>query len=334
MFCHTIVIIFILCISSCKKQEDTQAKFVALAQAHKRNRKGLLINKVRKPEWKIRYGFADNDGCGGGNKLSNQLTASITEALQTWLQALQHRVNIVQNFSYELANTIEAGLLKKWNKIERVFYDDTFYSSPNRKFYLAIIFHCKDDLTFARVTKTPIELHIYQKGKNYDKSILLHEIWHAFGLADTYVNFSKNLVRYNTSDGGAKETIGLQPLSVMNLHYLMGIDPDSLELMLGADDHAGLNWLYDFHQRKNVNKDSCPQDYVYEPNTKGCRPRYQLVFATKQAHLPAIDKLLQDDSDTDLNQQDSLGNTALHYAANLAGLYGRELYDFLLSRGA
>ena len=212
MFCHTIVIIFILCILGCKRQEDTQAKFIAFDQVYKSNRKGLLINKVHKPARKIRYGFADNDGCGGtfGEVERIELTAAITEALQTWRQAL----------------------------------------------------------------------------------------------------------------------------SVMSLNYLIAIDPNSSELMLGADDHAGINWLYDFHQRKSINKDSCPHDYVYEPKAKGCAPRYPLIFAIKQAHFLSAEKLLPDDPNIDLNQQDSFGNTALHYAANLVGLHGRELYDFLLSRGA
>ena len=331
MFFRTACIIFTLCISGCKKQEDTQAKFIAFAQTYKNNIKGLLINKVHKSEWKIRYGFADNNGCGGE---SDMLTAAITEALQAWLQALQYRGNIVKNFSYELAKTIEAGLLKKWGKIERSFYDDIFYSNPPRdKHALAVIFHCKEGGAFARAWANPIELHIYQEEKSYLKSAILHEIGHAFGLGDTYVDNSGGVERYNTNDGGASETVGTQPLSVMNLSYLMAYDPNTLELTIGADDHAGINWLYDFHYGKYINRDSCPQDYVYEPNTKGCTPSYPLIFAVKQARVEAVEKLLQEDSDIDLNQQDSLGNTALHYAANLAGLHGRELYDFLLKHG-
>lgn len=343
MLSRAIFIIFTFCILGCKQVNDTQAKFIAHAQRHARTIKLILINKVHKPEWKIRYGFADNNGCGKafGEMERIELTTAITEALQTWLQALEHRGNIVQNFSYELHNTSNAIYSAGFFKGQR-----TFYSWLKRgKFDLDVIFYCRaNDYSFASYKKNRIELHISEhihppayysmtNKSRYHITTLIHEVGHAFGLSDTYVDNRRDMGRYNTSDGGAKETVGMQPLSVMSLNYLIAIDPNSSELMLGADDHAGINWLYDFHQYKGINKDSCPQDYVYEPNTKGCAPLYPLIFAVKQAHFLSVEKLLHDDPNIDLNQQDSFGNTALHYAANLAGLHGRKLYDFLLSRG-
>lgn len=335
MLQHIIFIISTFYILGCKKQEDTQAKFIALAQRYQESFKDLLINKVHKSAWKIRYGFADNYGCGGKFNTDTaraQLTAAITKVLQTWLQALEHRGNIVQNFSYELDNTFNAGFLFSAIKRQRAFSNSTIIGETRHGNYdLAIIFYCrKHDFSFTFLISKPIELHIFE---SYRISTLLHEVGHAFGLEDTYVDNSDGVKRYNTSDGGTEETVGTQPLSVMNSYYLMAYD-DEEKLTIGTDDHVGINWLYDFYQRKNINKDSCPPDYVYEPNTKGCTPRYQLIFAVKQARVEIVEKLLQEDTDIDLNQQDNLGNTAMHYAANLAGLHGRELYDLLINRGA
>ena len=150
-----------------------------------------------------------------------------------------------------------------------------------------------------------------------------------FGLGDTYVDTSKEKKRYNISDGGREETIGTQPLSVMNIHYLIAINPQTGKLQLGADDTSGLNWMYNFY---HTNSKSCPTDYVYEHTTKGCAPAYPLIFATKHANIAIIIELLRDDKSVYLDQQDQLGNTALHYAANRKAMHGSAVYDFLRNR--
>ena len=46
----------------------------------------------------------------------------------------------------------------------------------------------------------------------------------------------------------------------------------------------------------------------------GCVPTHPVIFAVKQGNLAVLRNLLADDETLDINEQDELGNTALHYA--------------------
>ena len=170
----------------------------------------------------------------------------------------------------------------------------------------------------------------------YRLTTLHHEIGHAFGLGDTYVDLKRSASwrgRYNVSDGGDAGTVGNQPISVMNWHYLIALDSAG-ELQLGDDDISGINWLYNYYVAKTISSRGCPTSYHYERSTKGCIPRYPLIFAVKQNNFAIIKRLLHFDSTINVNQQDELGNTALHYAANAQKIHGRTLYHYLISKGA
>ena len=338
------LLLLLLCTLGCMQEEkNAQAKFVALTQQHGTTKKSLLINKVHKSAWKIRYGFSDNKNCSGlfGARARTQLTTSITKSLSVWLQALVLIGNIVQSFSYELKDTKETNTSGRSYDNDRKFSYGLFgYGKPD----LAIIFYCRTGRASAQVYENPPELYMFQNGSPrnrmtpqglYSITTLLHEIGHAFGLGDTYVDntrIGQEQSRYNQSEGGATLTVGTQPLSVMNSHFLIALS-DSGDLQLGADDHAGINWLYDFHRGRSISKTDCPTDYIYEESTKGCTPRYPLIFMVKQAGLLAMLEFLDDDTST-INQQDQRGNTALHYAANLAAQHGRDMYDLLIQYGA
>ena len=191
---------------------------------------------------------------------------------------------------------------------------------------------------------THSQIHLYQGQptngvsdiKKYSLGTLHHEIGHAFGLGDTYVDHTKESSwgkRYNLSDGGANITTGNQPISVMNNYYLIAIDSTG-KLQLGADDIAGINWLYDYHVAKTIDSRNCPTGYQYETSTKGCVPQYPFIFAVKQNNFKVADRMLSDDPTININEQDGLGNTALHYAANAEKMHGGLLYHYLVSRGA
>ena len=161
---------------------------------------------------------------------------------------------------------------------------------------LSIIFYCRQGRSFARVYGFfPIEIHMHQEDnvyagitdqKKFDLTTLHHEVGHAFGLGDTYIERDDRkaevISHYNISDGGSDYTIGKQPLSVMNASRQIGFNYMTEELQLGADDIAGINWLYDYRMFRDIALSDCPADYLYEHSTKGCRPRYPLIFAVKQ----------------------------------------------------
>ena len=343
------ILVLLLCTLGCRQEESSaQAKFVALKRQYGTvagvfiNANGMLINKVHKSKWKITYGFADNKKCNGtfNRQQRTQLKASISRVLQTWLQPLRSKGSIVNSFEFELKKTkaVIFDFLAGAKGIRKMTYG---VFGIGKKPDLGIIFNCKEGRAFANmVIKTPPELNMfYREGtagpymteaKKYNITTMLHEVGHAFGLADTYVDSSKSwyLMRYNTSDGGSRGTIGTQPISVMNKHYLVAINKHTGELQLGDDDVAGLHWLYAYYVEKSIGKKDCPADYIYEKSTRGCAPAYPLIFATKHADLAIVAALL-DDKSIAIDQQDQLGNTALHYAANRKAMHDRVVYDFL-----
>lgn len=176
---------------------------------------------------------------------------------------------------------------------------------------------------------------------------ILHELGHAFGLADTYVPpLEYNVSRHRESDGGSDRTVGMQPVSVMccsNL-YIGEVQIDELgrpysRVQLSADDIAGIRHAYDHWVKSNSNRDDerriCPEDHAYEGNTEGCLP---LGLST-----PFIDAIKAGDSlsefikfsgETDskiyvyAQEVDSEGNTPLHHLTMRANTHAdsRSLY--------
>ena len=171
--------------------------------------------------------------------------------------------------------------------------------------------------------------------KQYRLTTLLHEVGHAFGLADTYIDSSPGIMasRFSiASTGGDSSVIGKQPLSVMNKHSLVALDHLD-EIDITDDDRNGIEWLYRRYVIGDVKSTDCLGDYQFEASTNGCTPKYLFIHTARQGNIDAIDRLLKGDSKIDINQQDSLGNTALHYAATkeYRDLHGDKLYLYLQS---
>ena len=354
------IVLFLTLITSCLPKEDTsKTEFVALVQQSEYHReKNFLIKKVYNPNLSIIYGFSDNNYCSRqfiGQE--QQLKNSISKSLKVWLAPLAFKGRpIVDRYDYHYRKTTKSNHILDsgddhfriiFHKKEKQDRNDSLFpscSSNRRKESadLVIIFYCQQGRSFMWMTKDHAEIHMYQgqktvkvgvtDRKKYKLSILHHEMGHAFGLADTYVEPEKEVYRYNFSDGGDPETIGKQPLSVMNSTQA-AVNYETGKLLLGDDDVAGINWLYRYYFTKTVEINDCPTDYLYEDSTKGCYPRYPLIFAVKQNDWATIHGLL-DNSTTTIDQQDELGNSALHYAAKAHALHGTRLYRFLIDKGA
>ena len=327
---------------SCRSEEEENAsetKFTALAQTDgwRSKIRDYLIKKVRNDKITIVYGFSDNKYCNKQfSDRDEQLKESISKVLRVWLAPLANRDKIVNEFEYDYRETHKDGDRRKFNY--------PLFGIGNHP-DLSIIFYCEEGRSFARI-RSHAMIHMYQGKyvhygvsdlKKYRLTTLLHELGHAFGLGDTYVDSTEESSwgrRYNVSDGGNAKTVGRQPISVMNLYYLVALNSAG-DLQLGDDDIAGMNWLYDYHVAKTINSlKDCPADYRYEDSTKGCAPHYPLIFAVKQNDFQVVHQMLNDDPNINLNQQDELGNTALHYAANAKKLHDSYLYDYLIDEGA
>ncbi len=174
----------------------------------------------------------------------------------------------------------------------------------------------------------------------HDKLDLMHEIGHAFGLADTHIA------------GDAKTREVKQPRSLMSRDRIG--KRNNPEIQLGRDDIVGIQWLYDHHRISGV-KDHClfPDEYEhesYDPNEgdsdradEGCVPKFPLIYALKTRN--PFDALLiigrenirgervGTDPYLEINiKEPSTGRTALHYAVDYYAYNGNtqeEKADYL-----
>ena len=348
----------LMLVASCHLDESVnEIEFVALEQETTWGARlgflinyGALIKKVHHPKITIDYGFSDNNHCQKQftGQYEQQITDSISRSLTVWLAPLADQGQIVSKFEYRYQKTYPSfrNLLRFAIRREFIYpLWGVFGGKPD----LSVIFYCQAGRSLAMISADSYAtINMYQLGieitnmkgvsdlKKYNLTTLHHEIGHAFGLGDTYVDNKKKASwrsRYNVSDGGDPRAVGTQPISVMSSADLIALDPAG-KLQLGYDDIAGMKWLYNYYVAKTIRSRFCPADYRYESSTRGCTPRYPLIFAVKQNNHIIIKRLLLYGKPIDVNQQDELGNTALHYAASLQKIHGGIIYHYLTSKGA
>ena len=155
-----------------------------------------------------------------------------------------------------------------------------------------------------RAANDPSKAKGYDEIEEHDRLDLIHEIGHAFGLADTH--------RAN----GTK--VNKQPRAIMARDRIF--ERGDAALVLSKDDKMGIQWLYE-HHRRGVGISNCHfqneyanKDYTGTP-AKGCEPKYNLVTALKDRD--PVEAISIIDTDTNLNinaKETSTGHTALHYA--------------------
>ena len=278
----------------------------------------LLINKIFEPQWRIVYNIAEQ--CNDQEAKTN-IVKAIRQAIQQWLHPLRRVAHqeLVAEFVFN-----ELVAYNRPEDDERKFSEtDTEQIDP----HLQIIFYCEKGRSYAYGWHSEIHMqtvktkHMLIENTSYHRPTLLHEIGHAFGLADTYVEEDENFRRFGITSSGALDfTVGKQPFSVMSGLAYEDRDPDQ-HVMLGKDDIDGIRWLYRYFHEKNTDTDTCPErDYELEiinaaKNISGCRPRYPLIFEIKQGHVKSASWIIQHALDVEINAQDQDGNTALHYAA-------------------
>lgn len=107
----------------------------------------------------------------------------------------------------------------------------------------------------------------------YFVPLLVHELGHTFGLADTYLYPG----RENRSTGGSAHTIAKQPLSIMAAAY--AVTPhDANSFVIQSDDIAGMAWLYNYFVAETLSESHhCVLGYVYEEESAGCLPKEGLM---------------------------------------------------------
>ena len=306
--------------------------FITVAHDHPErfvNGENILIKRVHEEHWNIFYRF-DKD-CPDSRKTEENyrlLRESLERGIRTWLAPLREITDrpIVDKFVFFDTAGAEAKNLFKDTRsdISAVFYCWKGRSIANRE---GVSIHMKETdglTTSAWITPT----------LPYRVITLLHELGHAFDLADTYVG---NPSFSPASTGNSARTIGRQPLAIMSTGASCG-GKDKWVLCL--DDKRAIQWLYRYHW-EGLDPTNCPPEFEYEELTHegktvgGCVLKQPLIVELRQGHLDKARWILAGDKNLKINDQDEHGLTALHYIARLypefhwADIRGGILNEFL-----
>ena len=277
-----LMLVGILCLSIA----PVASGFMSLQQ-QRGIRPNTLIDKVHAQHWNISYSYGDD--CQPNDKNNDAaLTEAITEVLQMWLQPLREYTKkpIVNDFRYLLDADRDAS-------------------------DLIVIFHCDEGIPTARllVGRPPqIDMRTGTKVTRNFMEVFVHEMGHAFGLADTYIPADK-WGDPELDKGGKDSTKGTQPSSAMT-----GLPRNKEGGMLGKDDQNGVIYLYKVVYEGLSIRDCFFSDYQLENPPLGCVPKRLLIFELKHGIEVHALRMLKQDETLDLNARDADGMTALHHA--------------------
>ncbi len=252
----------------------------------------ILMKIVHEPHWDIIYVFGEE--CPAERKAeAKEFEEEIVKAIQLWLQPLRELNTgkpIVNEFRFQQHD--ERPSLEIQEKVDLIITDYCIHGRSNAG--LAI--------------KWPPDLGL-RKGLNVDArfSALVHELGHAFGLGDAYVGRSER--EPSVSKGGLINTIGTQPASVMAMHLIL-----ITGRFLTEDDENGIVWLYKVVHEGWDDEDCLYPNYRFEKAPDGCVPKWPLIFEIRQGHEIFANRILDEDPNIDVNAQNAIGFSALHYA--------------------
>lgn len=265
------------------------------------NHENSLIKRVHEEHWDIFYQF--HADCPDSRKTEENyrlLREKLKWGIRTWLAPLREITDrpIVDKFVFHQS------------KVE------------GRRYEISVIFECEKGRSSAGRSSRSIEMRESTVNRSltpslpYSAFVFLHEIGHAFDLADTYVG---NKGFSPPSTGGASDTIGSQPHSVMSSD---GCEVND-EFVLCLDDKRAIQWLYRYHY-EGLDPTNCPPEFVYEELTHegrtvgGCVYKQPLLTEIRQGHGEGVRRLLKNNKEIKINDKDEHGYTALHSVAPLS----------------
>ncbi len=289
--------------------------FITVAHDHPErfvNGENVLIKRVHEEHWDIFYDFGPS--CPASLKTEENyrvLRENLERGIRTWLAPLREITDrpIVDKFVFYTEN------------------EEKEEGNENVRHEVHVLFKCEGGRSVAsresrsismKTTNLDIVEALFTPSLRYRISTLLHELGHAFDLADTYVG-NPSVSPPNT--GSYSSTIGRQPRSTMSSGVTCGDQgPDQWTLCL--DDIRAIQWLYRYHW-EGLDPTNCPPEFEYEELTwegktvGGCVLKQPLIVELRQGHLWRAKQILFSDKNLKINDQDEHGLTALHYIARL-----------------
>ena len=248
-----------------------------------------LINSVHDEHWDIAYTF-DEDCPPERRAEAKKIEDAITLALQTWLQPLREietEAPIVNEFRFQQLHELPP---------ELAHLD------------LVVVDTCKRGRSAAGGSPIdpPIVVMRVVDINNIYMTTLVHEIGHTIGLGDTYVD---RPMKPSVTKGGLDATVGTQPASAMSVHL-----HNHTGHYISEDDINGIIWLYKATYEDLDPANCLYPNYVLEKDPLGCVPKHPLIFEIRQGYETYALDILRDDENIDVNVQNGIGLSALHYA--------------------
>ena len=273
----------------------------------------ILIRHIDKEQWQIGYRFATTCPAEFREK-ENELKELITASLHAWLQPLREEFPaavITNKFNLILLKDVKMG-----ETDEQVL---ALSRQVLKELNTRITFTCEEGMSSIGLGRGAPD--VFMRGSLIDETMkgqLVHELGHAFGMGDTYVDpHNREATR---STGGRHQTRGLQPSSVMNS---WGVHPPREMPYITEDAKKGIIWLYKHVYEGQPLNDCFFPEYVFQEDPAGCIPKHPLIFEVKYGNPFLTNIFLRQDRTVDVNEQDENGLTALHYGVlNYAVLNG------------
>lgn len=319
----------------------------------------MLVKKVHEKAWDIDYGFAPNCSRRERKKLEPKVVEAIRRAVNLWLhpvRTIQQKFIKEGKFPSELPpklvnqlNIHEKKKLFPLRKGQQKLYATFNFGNIWHKLLekdpkgvelllnlpeLSVVFNCNEGRPWLQQRFNSI--NIYEETKNTKRNIpetkfsfgaLLHEVGHAFGLADTYVDAKNSFRDHMISTDVNPYTIGHQPISVMSIYQLLYVAHYD-DVKPTVDDQHGIYWLYIHMHMNKLKLDTCPRHYQPEFFARdeqdkapsiACRPQYPFLFAMASENYSTARLLFNNKAPIDINARiHKRGSTALHYAVALA----------------
>ena len=306
---------------------DGDAKFITVAHDNQErfvNGENVLIKKVHEDHWDIFYNF--EPACPASRKSEKNYQAIrdvLEKSIKRWLNPLREITDrpIVDKFVFHRVplfsvhhffNQEESDKINP--HIRAVFYCSVGKSTACRGCRKISI---QESPTIAY--NTPVSPDLL-----YSIKSILHELGHAFDLADTYTG---NPGFDPPNIGVESSTIGSHAKSIMSSRNCFSdesdlpLDGSSLGSDICTDDKIAIQWLYRYHW-EGLDPTSCPPKFVYEELTDkgrtvgGCVPQQPLLFEAQQGHLAKVRfSLVRHKNLKIINDQDEHGYAVLHYVA-------------------